>query len=145
MAATFTASVLAVTVGFAAGPRGGGVAYASISEADALEGSLVRVGFRCRPLPALCGRDIAYAALEAVAAAVRSRGVASVIVRIDNAALVADIVDHRPVPAALTVPYVRLGCTLNRFRTATLVAAADPLTRDLTARAGAEASFDVAA
>lgn len=144
MAASTDVSVLTITVGFAVGQRGDGVAYASVSEADGREGSLVRVGFRCRPLPALRGRDVAYAALDAIATTILRRS-SAVVFRIDDAAIVADRTEHRPVPAALTIPYVRLGCTLNRFRAATLVAAADRATRDLTARARAEASLEVAA
>lgn len=140
-----TASSPMVTVGFAAERRGDGVAYASIPEAGGREGSLIRVGFRCRPLPALNGRDVAFAALEAIASDLFRRGYRSIALRVDDATLAADLADHRPVPGALTIPYVRLRCTLNRFREATLVAMADRTTRDLTARARAEATLTVAA
>ncbi len=132
-------------VGFAAERRGDGVAYASILEADGREGSLIRVGFRCRPLPALSGRDIAYAALEAIASDLLRRGYRAIELRADDPALAVDLADRRPVPGALTIPYVRLRCTLNRFREATFVSSADRITRDLTARARAEATLTVAA
>ena len=137
--------VLTVTVGFALGERGDGVAYASLAEADGSDGLLVRVGFRCRPLPALHGRDVVYAALDAVATVILRRPADVVVFRIDDEAIVADRIERRSVPAALAIPYVRLGCTLNRFRATTLVAAADRRTRDLTARAQAEATLQIAA
>lgn len=133
------------TIGYAAGRSGDGVAYASIAEADGPAASLIRVVFRCRPLPALCGRDVAYAALEALASEIVRRGCHVVEFRLDDPTLAADLAERRPVPSALTIPYVRLRCTLNRFREATVVVAADRTTRDLTARARAEASLNIAA
>lgn len=140
-----TTSAPVITVGFAAGRRGDGVAYASIAEADGREASLVRVVFRCRPLPALCGRDVAYSALEALASELVRCGRHAIDLRIDDPSLAMDLAEHRPVPGPLILPYVRLRCTLNRFREATVVAAADRTTRDLTARARAEASLNIAA
>lgn len=134
-----------VIVGFAAGRRGDGVVYASIPEADDGEGSLIRVDFRCRPLPALGGRDVAYAAVEALAAELLRRGHRAMTLHVDDPMLATDLADRRAVPGALTLPYVRLRCTLNRFREATVIAAADRTTRDLTARARAEATLTVAA
>ena len=60
-----------VTVGFAE-RDGAGVAYALVGSGG--RGAAVRVGFTCRTLPALRGRDVAYAALDAVAAAMQERG-----------------------------------------------------------------------
>ncbi|GAC1306101.1 MAG: hypothetical protein NVS2B3_08000 [Vulcanimicrobiaceae bacterium] len=105
----------------------------------------MRATFRCRPLSALGGRDVAYAALEALARVLLERDRRSVELRLDDVALVEDLGARRPVPQALTMPYVRLRCTLNRFREAKVVMAADRTTRDLTARARAEALFDIAA
>ncbi|GAC1299598.1 MAG: hypothetical protein NVSMB19_04200 [Vulcanimicrobiaceae bacterium] len=135
---------VSISVGFAAGGHGSGVAYAS-TEADGMEPALVRVAFRCRPLPALAGRDVAYAALESLASELLRRGRSAVELRVDDPALAADIAERRPLPASLTLPYVRLRCTLNRFREASVIAAADGTIRDLTARARVEASLDVAA
>jgi len=135
-----------VTSGFAVGQRGAGVVYGSITGADGRRmASLVRVALRCRLLPALGGRDIAYAALDALAKDLLSVGRRAVLVRLDDDALAADLAEHRPVPSALTIPYVRLCCTLNRFHEATIAAVADRTTRDLTARARAEIVLDIAA
>ncbi len=133
-----------VTVGFAAGAAGGGVAYAALRAADRATESIVRVGFRCRPQAALRGRDVAYAALGAVADELLRRGVRDVEFRLDDTGLPVDLATRRTLPAALTVPYVILRCKLNRFHRAT-VSEAGGEPRDLTARARAEASLDVAA
>lgn len=140
-----TAPVPTVTVGFATEQRGHGVAYASILGADGSEGSLIRVGFRCRPLPALLGRDVGYAALDAIASELLRRGFRAISLRVDDPRLAMDLAERRPLPGALTIPYVKVRCTLNRFREAMVVATADRTTRDLTARARAEASLNVAA
>ncbi len=134
---------IVVTIGFAAGSGGDGVAYAALRTVQGAE-SIVRVGFRCRPLAALRGRDIAYAALAAVAEDLLRRDLRDVAFRIDDAELPVDLSARRALPAALTVPYVTLRCKLNRFRGAT-VTSADGASRDLTARARAEVSLNVAA
>lgn len=138
-------SLVIATLGFAAGGTGGGVAYVALRGAGHREASVVRMVFRCRPLPALRGRDVAYAALEAAAQHLRQRGVAHVLFEVDDDALALDIADHRPVSAALTIPYVRLQCALNRFGRATVAATSDQTTRDLGSRARAEVALDVAA
>jgi hypothetical protein len=132
------------TVGFAAGPAGSGVAYAALVGADGRE-SLVRVGFASPSRPALRGRDVAYAALEAVARALLARGVRRVEVRIDDLHLPVDLAERRALPPALEIPYVALRCALNRFACAEVVVATEPAARDLTARARAEASLGIAA
>jgi len=133
-----------VTVGFAAGAEHG-VAYAALGGTDERPESLVRVGFRCRPLPALTGRDVAYAALQSVAGALLERGMEAVELRVADGVLPVDLAERRTLPSALIVPYVTLRCTLNRFATANVVGATSRLARDLTARARAEASLNVAA
>jgi hypothetical protein len=134
-----------VTVGFAARERGGGVAYAAVPGTGAAEGSVVRVGFPCRPLPALLGRDVAYAALTAVAETLLRQGAATVEFRTEDRNVPADLAERRALPPALTVPYVALRCKLNRFASATVATVSDRVTRDLTARARADALLDVAA
>ena len=134
-----------VSVGFAVHPGGAGVAFAALHEADGGR-SVVRIAFRCRPLVALGGRDVAYAALAAVAGALLECGRRDVVFRVAEAGLVTDLTQRRTLPAALTVPYVELRCRLNRFATARFdVRPGDPAVRELTARARAEASFDIAA
>jgi hypothetical protein len=132
-----------VTVGFAAG-KTGGVAYAMLGVRPGDE-SVMRTSFACRPAPALQGRDIAYAALNAVAGKLLARGLRNIELQTEDGNVPLDLSQRRPLPAALTVPYVTLRCTLNRFAAAAVTTVAGPLTRDLTARARAEASLDVAA
>jgi hypothetical protein len=132
-----------VSVGFAASDRGDGVAYARIE--NGIEPEHLRIAFRCRPQPALRERDVAYAALSAVATHVRERGLRRVVFATADAQLACDLEEHRSVPPALAMPYVTLRCTLNRFTSATVVATGDEAVRDLTARARAEASLHVAA
>jgi hypothetical protein len=124
-----------VTVGFAA-HDGRGIAYAVAGNGG--RGSGVRVGFTCRPLPALRGREAAYAALEAVAEEFLERGVQRVVFRIDDEQLPADLAQRRSLPNALVVPYVKLRCVLNRFHEARIERATGGIVRDATARARAE-------
>lgn len=138
-------SVVTATLGFAASSAGDGVAYVALVGADDRNETLVRVAFRCRPLPALRGRDIAYAATEAVAAHLHRRGIRSVALAFDDASLERDLIEHASVPATLTIPYVRLRCALNRFARVDLRAIDDGSTRDLGARARAEVALAVAA
>jgi hypothetical protein len=129
-----------VTVGFAAGPGGSGVAYAAAG-AGGRNGSPVRVEFVCRALPALRGRDVAYSALDAVLAELLRRGVTRAVIAIDDANLPLDVSERRSLPNALIVPYVALRCRLNQFAAVTVVEAHDAVARDLTARARAEATL----
>ena len=130
-----------ITIGFAE-REGRGVAYAVISGG---RGPAVRVGFACRPLPALLGRDVAYAALDAIAGEMRERGLQRVVFRLDDDHLIADLDQRRALPNALIVPYVGVRCTLNRFREARVERCADGIVRDLTARARADVWFNLAA
>ena len=138
-------SFVTATLGFAASSTGNGIAYVALVGADPRNETLARVMFRCRPLPALRGRDIAYAAAEAVAAHLLRQGIRAVALALDAASLERDLAEHAPVPAALTIAYVRLRCTLNRFAHADLRVVDDRLTRDLGARARAEVALAVAA
>ncbi|MBD5634637.1 MAG: hypothetical protein IAI49_09180 [Candidatus Eremiobacteraeota bacterium] len=134
-----------VTVGFAAVASGCGVAYAELRGTDGRPATFVRVGFRCRPLSALCGRDVAYAALCAVATELVRRNVRRVEIRAASADLVEDLQLRRAIPSALIVPYVTLRCTLNRFTEAEVAFDDEEIVHDLTARARAEASLSIAA
>ena len=140
-----SAKVVRATLGFAAGEgAGAGVAYALLGAPES-GGAVVRVAFRCRPLAALRGRDVAYAALRAVAEEVRARGVQRVVFALDDERLARDLHERLPVPGPLAMPYVSLRCALNRFAEATVVAAGEAAARDLTARARAEVSLHIAA
>jgi hypothetical protein len=136
---------VSISVGFAASDGGSGVAYATLRKADGTSGSLVRVGFRCRPLSALHGRDVAYQALIAVAKDALRRELGCIEMRVGDGEIALDIERRRSVPQALMIPYVVLRCALNRFREARVIAVEDETVRDLTARARAEVSLGVAA
>jgi hypothetical protein len=133
-----------VAVGFAATATGEGVAYAALGRAGH-DVAFVRVGFRCRSLPALLGRDVGYAALRAVVAELIRRRVRPVEIRVSDATLADDLACRRDLPAALVVPYVTLRCALNRLPGAAVVPSVERTVDDLTARARAEVSLNVAA
>ena len=138
-------------VGYAAGSDGRGLVYAKIwSAADARTGTpkvepVVRVGFRSPVRPALRGREIAYAAVEAVARELLQAKIDAVELRVADAQLATDLAERRAVPADLQLPYIALRCTLNRFASFSVVACNDGTARDLTARARAEIMLDSAA
>jgi hypothetical protein len=120
-------------LGYAADDLGNGIAYARLSTRTGER--LVRVAFRVKRCEALNGREIGYAALEAVAGMLRERGVSRARFSVNDPELVADVVQRRRVPPPLVIPYVRLGCALNRFASFALETGEDP---DLDGRARAE-------
>jgi len=130
---------LNVHLGFAAGPQGQGVAYARIGADRTL-----RVPFSVRRLPALLEREVAYAALTAVADVLHRRGVSRVHAILEDTRLVEDLLERRDVPAALNMAYVRLRCVLNQFREFGVAAAPSDFS-DLTARARSEVAMHAAA
>ncbi len=132
--------MLRAQLGYAADRLGNGVAYARLTTRAGER--LVRVAFRVQRFEGLGGREIAYGALTAVAGLLRSRGVDRVAFALSDADLVADCNDHRDVAAALVLPYVRLGCVLNRFAAYELHVSGDA---DLEARARAELVLNTAA
>jgi hypothetical protein len=144
MGRTGNGQAVRATIGFAVRGDGEGVAYARLADLQKGEG-LVRERFWCRPQPALRGRNVAYGALAAVARALLARGLRCVRFEIEDADLVRDLVERRALPGALTVPYITLRCALNRFSEATVAVAGEGVVRDLTARARAESSLNVAA
>lgn len=131
------------SVGYAADDAGNGVAYARI---HLREGGprVLRVPFRVQRQPALSGREVGYAALTAVCAATRRRGIERVRFAIDDPDLIADLRRHDAVPPALAMPYVRLGCALNQFRKYE-IAELPATDADLGARARSEVALHVAA
>ncbi len=145
MSRTRVVDPVVVSVGFAAGAAGEGIAYAALHGADGTAASLVRVGFRVRPLPALRGRDVAYLALGAVVAELLRRKIGVAELRTADAELCGDLSQRRSLPSALIVPYVTLRCALNRLQRAAVVFSDERTVRDLTARARAEACLTVAA
>ncbi len=131
-----------VMVGFAADAGGSGIAYARVGDSGARR--VLRVPFAVKRYPALLDREVGYAALGAVCAALRRRGIERVSLGVDDARLAADLREHRDVPAALALGYVRVRCALNQFHTYEIAdAPADE--SDLTARARSEVTMHVAA
>jgi hypothetical protein len=130
-----------VAAGFAADAAGNGVAYVRLGENAA---RVLRVPFTVNRFPALLDREVGYAALTAVCAALRRRGVERVRLALDDARIVCDLREHRDVPPALTLAYVRVRCSLNQFREYKIVDPA-PGESDLTARARSEVAMHVAA
>jgi len=131
------------SAGYAADDSGNGVAYVRMSFKEGGP-RVLRVAFRVQRQPALSGREVGYAALTAVCAAVRRRGLDFVRFAVDDAALIADLQKPDNVPPPLAMPYVRLGCGLNQFRRYE-IAALPASDADLTARARSEAAMHVAA
>jgi hypothetical protein len=105
-----------IDVGFAADALGNGIACAQLVEGG--RERELRVPFRLRRMPALLGRDVAYAALTAVADEARRQGVAEAEFVVADERLELDLELRRSLPGALSLPYVRLRCALNRFRSA---------------------------
>jgi hypothetical protein len=132
-----------VRVGFAADANGAGIAYAVVD----VEGreSLLRIPFRMRRAAALQGREVAYGALRAVASAVRERFAGPVDFHLNDESLAADLDQRRTLPTSLTIPYVALRCAFNRFANVTVASNRTAEIGDLTARAVAEVSLNVAA
>jgi hypothetical protein len=131
-----------VNIGFAE-RDGRGVAYAVGGSGG--RGPAVRVEFACRPLPALQGRDTAYAALTAVLDELLRRGLSRAVFKVDDERLVRDLAERRGLPNALIVPYVRLRCALNRFAAATVEFDRGDVASDASARARADVWLNVAA
>jgi hypothetical protein len=132
-----------VELGFAADSFGSGIACARVVEAG--RERTLRVPFTLRPMPALLGRDVAYAALTAVADEVRAldTSVAEFVVQDERLGL--DLSLRRSLPGALSLPYVRLRCALNRFREATVTCRITPETTHLTDLARCEIGLLAAA
>lgn len=132
-------STLRVDLGFAADAGGNGVAYARAGSA----GRVLRVAFPVKRYSGLQDREVGYAALQAVAAALQQRGVARAEFLLDDPRLAEDLNLHRDVPPALTLAYVKLRCTLNQFEGYAIGDA--PRETDLSQRARSEVALNVAA
>ena len=131
-----------ITIGYAVGHDGAGVAYARLSNGN---GEPLRVGFTVRPLAGCDDRESAYGAAEAVAVALRKRGHRAATLRIDDPRLVADLAGAGTVPPALAMRSIALRCALNALGNAKVVAAQATQVADLEARARAEVTLRIAA
>lgn len=128
-----------VTIAYAANFRGEGVAYAEVSG----EANPKRVAFHVDRLPALLDREVAYAAVLAVADALWHEGYRKLRFGISDERVAADLAERRSLPMALSLLYVRLKCRLNTFAHGEVVVrtASD----DLAGRARAEVELSAAA
>jgi len=126
--------VIEAPLGFAATRGGNGVAYARLRSAGSER--LIRVPFQVQRCAGLEEREVGYAALDAVASHLRERGVRRVRFLVADGQLVDDVRLRREVPPPIVLPYVRLGCTLNRFERCELRRSGGDA--DLTRRAQAE-------
>ncbi len=132
-----------VAVGFAADLQGNGVAYARLGD-QLRPQQIFRVPFVVKRCAALLEREVGYAALTSVISNLHRRGVRRVRLSIEDGHLAADLREHRDVPAALTLAYVRLGCGLNQFADYAIVSSPQDAS-DLTHRARTELAMHVAA
>ena len=136
------APLIEATLGYAADDAGMGVAYASIQTPSRSAPALLRVPIRVRRYTGLAGREVGYAALTAVAAALRDRKVRRVRFAVPDEDLVHDLSERRALPQPLTLPYIRLGCSFNQFNECVVVAGVN---EDLSGRARAEVALHIAA
>ena len=135
-------SEVRVAVGYAADECGAGIAYVRIGRGQ--EARTLRVPFTVKRFPALLDREVGYGALYAVAHALRRRGFERIELDLDDPHLAKDLREHRELPAALTLGYVRLRCALNQFHDYR-IAECDSGESDLGARARSEVALHVAA
>jgi hypothetical protein len=127
-------------IGYAAAPEGEGIAYARVVAAGAEH--LLRLAFRVGHASALQPREAGYAAVTAVARALRARGLRNVRLCISDASLIADLKDRRELPPSIVIPNVRLRCALNALDDVRLEFAGE---NDLAQRARAEVILNAAA
>ncbi|HVR46847.1 MAG TPA: hypothetical protein VMT95_09490 [Candidatus Binatia bacterium] len=125
-------------IGYAVGPRGLGLAYARLTGSGRRK--LLRSTFRASR--GQTDRAGGYAAVTAVARALRDRGFDNLRFVLNDAELVDEIVKRREPSETLALPYVRLRCVLNTLAGFTVAAGA---TDDLTQRARAEVALNLAA
>jgi len=130
------------TIGYAANGAGAGIVYVRASACA--NGAPLRAPFSVERNSALREREICYAALQAVATNLLAMGHRHVVFRLDDDSLIADVHDHRDVPAPLLMSYVRLGCVLNQFTDYRLEPAGESAS-ELTAIARTEVHLNVAA
>ena len=126
-------------VGFAAGPRGRGVAYARLAGGDPPK--LLRIVFHAKNREA-GERAAAYAAVTAVMQSLVRRGCREARLVVADAEFAEEISSGRGVDERLTLPYVRLRCLLNSLAK---FAVKPGSVEDLTQRARAEVALNVAA
>ncbi len=96
--------------------------------------------FAVNEIPSQQGHDYSYAGLMVALERIRSLDVKRVLVQTDDAALVAEIERKSAPHRDLTLPYIILGCKLNEFSSARIVAVPPQRIAALRAKASALAS-----
>jgi hypothetical protein len=129
-----------VAIGYAVGAAGMGVAYASVTPGGA--GDVLRLPFRINGVASSIERAAGYAALVAVARALRRLGVTQVRFVLPDAEFVREVASRSEVPDNLVLPYVRVRCALNALGNFEIAAAPND---DLMQRARAEVALNQAA
>ncbi|MGB6521716.1 MAG: hypothetical protein WBE83_08095 [Candidatus Cybelea sp.] len=129
-----------VAIGYAVGPAGGGVAYASLERPGTHD--VLRLPFRIRQTAPSTERAAGYAALVTVARAMHRLGVTRVRFVLPDEEFVREVASRSEVPDNLVLPYVRLRCALNALGAFEI--AAGPAD-DLMQRARAEVALNQAA
>jgi hypothetical protein len=132
--------MIQVQLGYAADLVGNGVAYARLASRTGER--LVRAAFHVQRCRGLDDREVGYAALTAVATLLSKHGLDRASFVVPDGELVKDRNEHRAVPPPIVIPYVRLGCSLNHFKSYSLEYGEDP---DLLQRARAEVALSHAA
>jgi len=129
-------------MGYAVARDGRGVAYARV--ADGLAPETLRIPFALsRGWRHAAKDDVAgYAAMVAVARAVRRRGGRRVRFVLSDERFANEVTTRSAVAQHLALPYIRLRCELNAFSKCEIRTAP---TEDLTHRARAEAALNLAA
>jgi len=98
------------------------------------------IPFTLHELPSQLGRDYSYAGLTAALDRLLSLDVKRVLVQTDDPVLVQEIEKRVDPHRDLTLPYIMLGCKLNEFASAKLVAVPPERLAALRAKASALAS-----
>lgn len=128
-----------VRLGYAADAAGNGIVYARVGNRNP---RILRAKFRA-PASDDDRRNVGFAAVRAIAPALRKQHLTDVELQVDDAGLIADLTQRRELPATLLLPYVRARCALNSFKACELAESTGP--NDLAARALAEVSMRIAA
>ena len=129
--------MVVATIGYAAGDRGSGLAYARLMGNGATR--LIRRVFRTADPGD--DRAVAYGAITAVADAMAKRRIRGARFVIGNAAVAAELANRGDVPDPLALTYVRLRCALNALGASVALGTTD----ELTQRARAEIALNLAA
>jgi len=129
--------MVVATIGYAAGERGSGLAYARLMGNGATR--LIRRVFRTADPGD--DRAVAYGAITAVADAMAKRRLRGVRFVIGNAAVASELATRGEVPGSLALAYVRLRCALNALSATVTLGTTD----ELTQRARAEIALNLAA